>query len=378
MTGHVRRRGERSWELKFDVGTDAAGNRKTRYASFRGTKREAQIELARLITAAAAGESVDPSRMTVGDFLDQWQRTWCGANLSPKSAERHDDLIRLHIKPRIGSTKLQKLRPVHLTELYGALQREAGLAPRTIGHVHRTLHRALGQGVTWDLLTSNVASRVAPPRVPQEEIQILTAAEIKAFLHQARNRPIYPIAALGLATGMRRGELLALRWQDIDLDRAKITVARSLEQTKAGLRFKEPKTKRGRRTITLPPSAVTDIRAHWKVQQELRLALGAGKAPPEALVFSGIDGEPRRPNAVTKEWERTVKAAGATHATFHSLRHTHASHLIAAGVDILTISRRLGHASPTTTLTVYGHLFPQTDDKAAQAIEAALSAASTD
>jgi integrase len=177
---------------------------------------------------------------------------------------------------------------------------------------------------------------------------------------------------------MRRGELLALRWQDFDPNRAKITVARSLEQTKAGLRFKEPKTAHGRRTIALPATAVTELRTHWRAQQQLRLALGAGKSQPDALIFADLNGEPRLPNAVTKEWKRTAKAAGMGFATLHSLRHTHASHLIAAGLDILTISRRLGHGSPTITLSVYGHLFPQTDDRAAQIMEAAFTAARTD
>ena len=379
MTGHVRRRGERSWELKFDVGVDAAGRRKTRYASFKGTKRHAEIELAKLIAAAAKGEQVDPSKITVTEFLNRWKLDWATANVSPKTLERYVELIELHVGPRIGATRLQKLRPVNLTELYGALGREAGLAPRTIGHVHRVLHRALGIAVDWDLLGSNVADRVSPPRIDQEEIVILAAPQVKAVLDKARGRPIYQINALALATGMRRGELLALRWQDVDLDGVRITVARSLEQTKAGgLRFKEPKTRHGRRTITLPPSAVSDLRTHWKAIQELRLALGAGKSPPESLLFSDVNGDPRKPNAVTKEWNRTAGLAKQPQATLHSLRHTHASHLIAAGLDILTISRRLGHGSPAITLSVYGHLFPQTDDRAAQAIETAMATVRTE
>jgi integrase len=379
MTGHVRRRGERSWELKFDaVGDGQAGKRKTRYASFRGTKREAEIELARLITAAANGEQVDPSKLTLSEFLDRWERDWCASNVSPKTAERYGELLRLHVRPTLGAMKLQKLRPVHLSGLYGSLRRDVKLSARTIGHVHRALHRALGHATGWDVVTQNVAARVSPPRVGHQEINILTAAQVKAILATARDRAIYPIATLALATGMRRGELLALRWRDIDLDQAKITVARSLEQTKAGLRFKEPKTAHGRRTISLPATAVTELRAHWRVQQTQRLALGAGKSPPDALLFADLNGEPRLPNAITKEWERTARAAGMAFATLHSLRHTHASHLIANGLDILTISRRLGHGSPTITLSVYGHLFPQTDDRAAQIMEAAFTAVHVD
>lgn len=370
MTGHIRKRGERSWELKYDVGTGGDGLRKTRYASFKGTKREAAIELARLVTAAAAGEQVDPTRVTVAEFLTRWDTDWCKSNVSPKTAERYEELMRLHVVPHVGAVRLQKLRAVQLVELYGKLA--AKLAPRTIGHVHRVLHQALTQAVDWDLLSTNVASRVKPPRVEDDEVEILTVEQIKAVMEAAREGWINPIARLALATGLRRGELLALRWQDLDLDHGRVTVARSLEQTKAGLRFKEPKTRRGRRTITLPVSAVNDMRAHWKAQQEIRLRLGVGKAPPKSLVFCDIDSEPRLPQTVSQTWMK-VTAAAKVEATFHSLRHTHASHLIAAGVDILTISRRLGHSSPTITLNIYGHLMPQTDDKAALAIEAALS-----
>lgn len=374
MTGHVRRRGEKSWELKFDVGIDGAGKRKTRYASFKGTKRDAQIELAKLIAAAASGEQIDKSAITVGEFLDRWEK-WCAGQVSPKTMERYSQLLRLYIRPSLSGVKMQKLRAVHLTDLYGDLTER--IAPRTVGHAHRVFNQALSQAVDWDILAINPATRVVPPRVAQTEIEILTASQVSALLRKSVGRTIYSIASLALATGMRRGELLALRWQDTDLVSERITIARSLEQTKAGLRFKEPKTKHGRRTITLPPSAVTDLRAHWKVQQELRLTLGIGKAPNDSLIFCNYDGSPRRPDGITQAWSR-IAAAAKVEATFHSLRHTHASHLIAAGVDILTISRRLGHASPTITLAIYGHLIPQTDEKAAAAIEAALSAARTD
>jgi integrase len=151
-----------------------------------------------------------------------------------------------------------------------------------------------------------------------------------------------------------------------------VQVEQSLEQTKSGLRFKSPKTKHGRRSITLPPSAVTVLRDHWKAQQERRLALGMGKALDNSLVFATWEGKPRSSSSVTKEWSLAIAATKLPRVTLHSLRHTHASHLIASGMDVLTISRRLGHGSPTITLAVYGHLFPNTDDRAAQIMEAAL------
>ena len=167
--------------------------------------------------------------------------------------------------------------------------------------------------------------------------------------------------------GRNRGELLALRWKDVDLDGGKLRIEQSLEQTRAGLRFKSPKTKHGRRVITIPATVVAELRSHWKASQEQRLALGLGRSPYD-LVFTMWDGKPRKPNALTNDWRRASKIIGRR-ISLHALRHTHASSLIAAGVDILTISRRLGHANPKITLSVYGHLYGNTDDLAADAVE---------
>ena len=383
MTGHIRQRGENRWELKFDLGRDpVTGKRETRYHSFKGTKREAQAELIRLSASALKGDYIDATAETVGQFLNRWSRDWATHNLSPTTLERHRVLIDKQILPHIGHHLIQKLRPVHLAELYGKLLREGhaaggGLSSRTVGLVHRLLHRALGHAAKWGVVQQNAASLVAPPRVTAGEIEIIREDEIQVVLRKLRGRSMYTIAALALSTGMRRGELLGLRWQDVDLNSGTLRVVQSLEQTKAGLRFKAPKTKHGRRTITLPPSIVAELRTHWKAQQEQRLALGLGKAPETALVFPTWDGKPRSPGALTQEWTRAMKDADMK-VTLHALRHTHASSLIAAGVDVLTISRRLGHASPTITLGVYGHLYSNTDDRAAQIMEAMFSKVGTD
>jgi integrase len=383
MSDHIRRRGERTFELKFDLGADPqTGRRLTRYHAFKGTKREAQAELTRLMAGAADGNYVDPVKTSLGEFLDRWERDWAAVNVSPKTKERYCELLRNHVRPHLGAVPLQKLRPVNLSELYAKLSREgrsdAGLSPRTVGHVHRALHKALVIAVEWGLIQQNPGDIAKPPPVAAAEIEILSEAEAMTVLHKLRGRSLYPIIALALASGMRRGELLALMWKDIDLDAARLRVEHSLEQTKAGLRVKAPKTRHGRRTISLPAWVVTDLREHWRAQQELRLKLGLGKAPADALVFPNLDGEPRSPNAVTKEWTVAATKLGFSHITLHALRHTHASQLIASGLDVLTISRRLGHGSPTITLGVYGHLFTNTDDRAAQIMEAAFARATTE
>jgi len=292
MRGHIRKRGGNSFEIKFEVGKDpTTQKRRIRYHSFKGTKRAAELELARLIAEHAAGASVDPSKVTVSEFLDRWERDWAKANVSPKTFERYSELLRKHVRPRIGNTRIQRLRPVDLNELYAALLRdgrgdEGGLAARTVGHVHRVVHRALGHAAQWSVVAQNVAALVAPPRVTQTEIDILSAPDVQTILTKLQERTLYPIALIALATGMRRGELLALRWQDVDLDRGIVRVERSLEQTKAGLRFKSPKTRHGRRSITLPASAIAALRAHWKAQAAQRLAFGIGKARSQMASYS--------------------------------------------------------------------------------------------
>jgi integrase len=372
MSGHIQRRGKNSWRLKFDIGADADGRRRSRYCTFRGSKRDAETKLALLIVENARGEYVDISKIAVAEFIERWLRDWAQSHVSAKTFERYAELLRNHVARRIGKLPLQKLRAIHINELYGTLlQGPPPLAARTVGHVHRAFRRALGHAHRWGLVHQNVAALVAPPRVIATEIEILAPDQARVLLQKLEGHSIYPLSVLALATGMRRGELLALRWRDVDLDGAVLRVEQSLEETtKTGLRFKSPKTKHGRRSITLPPTAVTVLRAHWRAQQELRLKLGQGKAPADALVFGTWQGKARSPNSLTKEWRAAVKTAEMPAVTLHSLRHTHASYLIAVGHDVLTISRRMGHGSPTITLGVYGHLFPNTDDRAAASVEA--------
>jgi integrase len=247
--------------------------------------------------------------------------------------------------------------------------------PRACARENRVLHKVLTVAVEWGVIQRNPASIARPPKVSGDgEIEILSEERAREVLQRLHDQPLYRLVLLGLTTGMRRGELLALRWCDINFDEASLRVERSLEETKAGLHFKPPKTKAGRRTIGLPSSVVAELRAHWKEHQELRLRFGMGKAPDDALVFPRRDGSPRSPNGTTKEWLRALRELKLPEVTLHALRHTHASQLIASGMDVLTISRRLGHGSPTITLGVYAHLFRNNDREAARLMEAAYGA----
>jgi integrase len=368
---NITRRGKHSWRIKFELGRDhLTGKRQTRYRTFRGTKKQAEVEGAKLVASLSNGTYVEGSKETVAQFIERWLQDWAINNTSNRTFDHYAQVLRQHVAGRIGATLIQKLNAATLQTLYADLMR-SGLKARTVLHVHRAVHRMLRHAAQWGVVHSNVASLVDAPSVTPTEIDILTPTEVKAVLTGLKGQPIYVIASVALGTGMRRGELLGLRWQDVDLDAGLLRVERSLEQTKrSGMVFKAPKTRHGRRTITLPSSTIAELRVHRRAQQERWLALGLGKLADDALVFANWDGSPRSPNALTKAW--TAALPDGLSATLHSLRHTHASTLIASGLDVLTISRRLGHGSPAITLAVYGHLF-KTDDRAAAIMEQSLA-----
>ncbi|HZC55251.1 MAG TPA: site-specific integrase [Xanthobacteraceae bacterium] len=395
MKGHVRERGKGNWYAVLSVRDPATGKRKVKWISLPKCKgkRAAENECGKIVQQMNGGNYIDSSKITVADFLDKWMLDYAAPNVSPKTRERYGQLIKNQIKPGIGQVELQKLRPVHLTGLYAKLlgdeqtaetpatlkgAERGGLSARTVNHVHRLLHIALGHAGTWELVKQNIAAFVSPPKVDDVEIVILTPEQIGRVLIRVQGITLKPIVELALATGARRGELLALRLGDFDPTARTMRIERALEQTKAGLRIKPPKTRHGRRTISLPPTVANELRAHIARVQERRLALGMGRAGDDDLLFPRFDGQIRSPRWLTKKFAMLMQALKIDGVTFHSLRHTHASQLIASGMDVLTISRRLGHGSPTITLKVYGHLFGNTDARAAEIMEATFSGLRTE
>jgi integrase len=369
MRGNITKRGKHSWQLKFEGPRGADGKRRQRYATVRGSYQDAQKELTRRLNEKDEGTLVDPTNATVAEYV----RTWLGSTheQSPKTLERYGQLVELQIIPHLGATKLQKLTPEHIQQWHGKLI-AGGLAPRTVGHAHRVLQLVLQRAVRNGTLARNAASVHKPPKVEQTEIEILSPTQVADVLAKLEGHALFPLASLSLDTGLRRGELLGLQWGDIDLDAATLRVDRSVEETKAGLRVKPPKTKRGRRNITLPAETVTMLRAHKVKTMELRLALGMGNIAPGTLVFSTVNGALLSPDNLSRDWRRVSAAKKLPVVSFHALRHTHASVLIRAGVDILTISRRLGHSKPSVTLDTYGHLIEGADKAAAEAISRVL------
>jgi integrase len=274
----------------------------------------------------------------------------------------------IYIAPHLGTKLLQKLRPLDIEGWHTTLRNsgradgKGGVAPRTIGHAHRVLGKALGDAVGNELIVKNVVTSKKAPKVPDEEMVIVK--DVPAFVELLRGHRLFVPAMISLFTGMRIGEVLALRWGRVDLDRKVIKVREALEETKAyGIRFKAPKTTAGRRDVTLPDMLVDTLRDFRKAQLELRVKLGAGKLAATALLFVGVDGALPSQKRFSRSWSDFAEKIAMPDLDFHNLRHTHASQLIDAGVDIVTISNRVGHAKPDITLRVYSHLFRNDDSK---------------
>ena len=377
MSGTITRRGKKSWRIKYDIGPDpVTGARRIRYQTVKGAKDDAKKALTAALYSRDRETHVDPSKVT----LETYMRAWLAAptGLSPKTAERYRELAEQQVYPHLGAIPLQKLGPGQIEDWHAVLLAKGGkngkpLSARTVGHAHRVLHAALTRAVRGQKVFRNVASIVRPPSPEDKEMQILTAAQIGDVLDQLRGHDLHPIAVLALASGLRRGELLAVEWRNVDLDGGSLRVEHSLEETREGLRVKAPKSRNGRRTVSIPPSAVDVLREHRKRQLELRLALGLGRLPDDALVFCRPDGSPLSPDNLSRDWRRLVIARRLPKVSFHALRHSHVSALISGGLDVFTVSRRIGHGSAALTLRTYTHLFAGKDAQAVDAIEKALN-----
>ncbi len=379
MKGHIQRRGK-SWRLKFDIGNDPqTGERRVRYRTVRGGKRDAQRELNRVLAEVEDNKYFDTGRLTVGQYLDRWLADYASVNVSPKTYERYEEVVEKHLKPALGNPQIGKLRPLDIQTYYsealrsGRLNGKGGLSARTVHHHHRILFQALRQAVRWEVITRNPAEAAKPPSPETREINYLQPDELIALLRFTKSTRLHVPVLLAATTGLRRGEVLGLRWKDIDLDKGWLTVTQALEQTRSGLRFKAPKTKRSRRTVTLPQITGAALRDHRIAQMKERLALGLGKPPGEEVVFTRYDGEPVNPRNFSKEFDRIVKRSGVRRITFHGLRHTHLTNLLRANVHPKIASERAGHSSVSITLDIYSHVIPGLQDEVAQTVDTMLA-----
>jgi integrase len=375
-SGHVRARGPGSWELKYDVGRDPiTGKRQVKFKTVRGNKRDAQRQLRELLGAVDQGRHADPGKMTLGAWLGQWLEE-ARPNVAPKTHERYAEIVQKHLVPTLGAIALAKLAPVHIQRYYaaalasGRLDGKGGLSAQTVRHFDRVLGRALRRARALRLIASNPAEDVERPTVERREMRTLDPEQSAKLLASVSGNRFHPLVFLALATGLRRGELLALRWCDLDLPGRFLRVVQSLEETRAGLRFKAPKTKRSCRTVALSPAVVELLQEHRVRQLEERLLLGLGRSEND-LVFTRIDGAPIAPDTFSGWFAAAAKRAGVQ-ISLHGLRHTHVTDLLRANVHPKIASERVGHSSVAFTLDRYSHAVAGLQEDAALRIDAAL------
>jgi integrase len=379
VRGHITKRGKNSYTIVLNLGIDPqTGKRKQQWVSIRGTKKDAEKRLAELLHQLDAGTFMRPTKTTLAEYLERWLKDYAWPNLAPGTAEGYEHIMRRHFIPALGNMTLVQLKPEHLQKYYsqkminGRCNNSGGLSAQTIRHHHTALHKALQTAVEWGLLSRNTADALSPPRVQHPEMRIWGEDEITRFLRTAENTPYYVLFYLALFTGMRRCELLALRWQDVDLIMNQVYVNHGLHILRGGkVIFRSPKTAKGRRTIALPPSAVILLK-EYQGKQGLERKMFGIPLRDEDLVFSRPDGKPLLPNTVTHAWIKLVRQSGLKSIRLHDARHSHASLMLKQGIHPKVVQERLGHSSIQITLDTYSHISPGIQEAAAKRFDEAF------
>ena len=385
MTGHIRQRSPGSFELRYTLGTDAAtGRRKVVTTTLRGTRKDAEKELRRLLRTVDTGEHVDPTRMTVGEWLNTWLAAITG-EVAPRTHETYTELTTGFLRPAFGNLLIAHLTPTHIQRAYAEWAvggrrdgKPGGLSAQTRRHLHNILRSALTRAVEQQVIGRNPcdAFRKRLPKIERKELAALSVDQCGRLLEAIRHQRVYWPVLLALATGMRRGEILALRWRHVDLDRCSIRVTESLEATKAGLRFKPPKSGRTR-AVALPAFAVEELRRLRREQAEGLLKLGVRQGG-DTLLCGRTDGEPMLPTSLTHEFAKIAGCAeGVPRVRFHDLRHSHATQLLIAGVHPKIVQERLGHSTITLTLDLYSHVTETMQEDAAARLDSAFRSGKT-
>jgi integrase len=378
MRGHIIKRGKNSYTIVLNTGKDPTTKKyKTQWFTIKGTKKEAEKRLSELLLQLDNGTMLRPSKTTLGEYLKNWLSDYAKPNLTPRSYERYESITRVHLIPGLGNIILTQLRPDHLQSIYTA-KLNSGLSALTVRYLHTVLHKALQTAVKHGLTGRNIADAVDIPRTLRSDMKTWDEYEVNIFLDAAKGSPYYELFYLALFTGMRRGELLALRWQDIDFLFAQISVNRTLHRLQGGKYgdgsyiFTQPKTERSRRTIALSPSVILMVKSYKERRTALFNKLGRS-VKDEDLVFCSAEGQPMRPNTITRAWANLATQAGVKVIRLHDARHTHASLLLKQGVHPKIVQERLGHASIQITLDTYSHVAPGLQEAAANQFDKLIS-----
>jgi integrase len=406
MRGHMRRRSPVSWEFIADIGLAAAQRcrscnkrfwierrpknacpscggrlveteerrRQTR-AGFK-TRKECAVAMNKLLVSVEEQTFVASTKLSVREFLTKEWLPAVEATIRPTTYRSYCQHVNAHIVPHIGSVKLQKLSGAQANALYAKLATEgkrdgrSGLAPRTVHHVHTCLHKACKDAVRWGYLMRNPLDAADPPRTNGDgtrEMKIWSAEQLSAFLASTRDERLFPLWRLLAMTGMRRGEAVGLRWDDVDLENARLSVRRALIPHGDTVIVSEPKTARGRRVIALDAETIEVLKS--QALRQLGDQEHWGDAWSDSgYVFTKKNGQPLHPQTVSRSFEQALNEARLPRIRLHDLRHTHATLALQAGIHPKVVSERLGHATVSITLDTYSHAIPAMQEEAAERI----------
>jgi len=380
MKGHIRQRSKGRWEITIDINRDpATGKRLRHFETVKGVKKDAQHRLAELLINIDQGTYIkQPMKLTVAIWLLQWLAGHVTGNLTPKTSESYNHELRHYVIPRLGGIRLNDLRPHHIQDyiaevLSGGRRRSTGgLSRRTVQYHYRILSKALDDAIRMGLLAVNPCKGVRPPRPLRHDIPAIGSDDLTRLIAAMGGSSYHLYYYTLLLTGMRRSELLALRWRDLDLDLASVYVAHSLHRLDDGkVIIKEPKTPSSRRMVDLPPSLALLLREHKKDQQLQRVILSP-ILKDEDFVFCHDDGSPLNPSTVTHNFSKVAISAGMPQLRLHDLRHIHATMMLKAGIHPRVVQERLGHSTIATTLDIYSHTVPGMQKAAAERLDTLL------
>ena len=362
--GTIYKRQDGRWVASVTL---PGGKRKSYYGK---TREEVGRKLTVGLKAVQDGVPVPRERLTVQAYMRDWLQGMA-ARVRQTTHVRYERAIRRHILPTLGTQPLARLGPEHLHRLYAQLL-EQGLSAGGVRLVHAVLSRSLRDAYRFGLVARQVTTLVTPPRMPSHVMRVITAPEARRFLEVAKETRYHALFVLALSTGMRRGELLALRWQDVDMDRGVVRIQQAVVRAHGTLTVSEPKTARGRRQVALMPQAIQALRQHRSQQAAERLRLGP-VWHDHGLLFCSTVGTFLDPaHLTTRVFQPLLRRAALPHMRFHDLRHTAATLLLAEGVHAKVVSEMLGHATIGLTLDLYSHVLPDMQSAAALAMERVL------
>jgi len=374
MKGNIRKRSENSWQITLDIGRDPATGKRRQHIETLYSRKAAEKRLAELIISIEQESYTRPIRTSVAEWLEKWHRDYVKNQCDRRTALSYLSEIRGHLIPSLGGLRLDQLKASHVQSYIshalreGRLDGKGGLSARTVRYHYTILSRALKDAVIAGYIGRNIADLVRPPRPKRKIMKTMALEHVPRFLEESLSTPYDRLFYAALYTGMRLGELCGLPWRGVDLDNGRISVFQELSKRGSINTIKEVKTRHSRRQIALSPSLVKVLQ-QLRIETEAQAVLLGRKLGGDDLVFSYPDGRTLDPSTVSHALGRVLRQAGLAHIRFHDLRHTHATFLLGAGVNIKVVSERLGHASVAFTLDTYGHVMPGMQESAADSLD---------